>query len=475
MRSLIVWLPPKIPSLAVALILLAGNIRAATLTTLHGFSGGDGSGPLGGLALSGNTLYGTTSAGGANKSGTVFRVNTDGTCCTNLYMFGGLSGNPSVNPDGAFPNAGVLLQGNTLYGTTSAGGTYGFGSVFRINIDGTCFTNLFSLPYVKAGAGSEYDGMVPSGLTPFGDTLYGVMFEGGSQGRGTVFEINTDGSGFNTLHNFSPLQSETNRDGANPAGNLVWYNSILYGTTTRGGGAGAGALFSFDPNALVLATLYDFSGGVAPGAALYSFVTAGLTVGADTLYGAATGGSGSNGVIYSINADGSGFTNIYSFTASTSYDNSDGATPQPGLVLSGQTLYGMASAGGISNRGTIFQLNTDGTGFVKLYDFGTSTNNGYQPCGGLILFSNTLYGTTWTGGPGGDGTVFALRLSPAPIALTIRLAGANVVLSWNDPAAVFSLQSAPALNGVFANIVGATNPFTNVVTATQQFFRLQAN
>src|SRR5439155_26389071 len=92
--------------------------------------------PPGGLILSGNTLYGTTIRGRSSGNGTVFAVNTDGTGFTNLHSFTG--------SDGADPESGLILSGNSLYGTTAYGGSLGYGTVFAVNTDGTGFTNLHS-------------------------------------------------------------------------------------------------------------------------------------------------------------------------------------------------------------------------------------------------------------------------------------------------------------------------------------------
>jgi uncharacterized repeat protein (TIGR03803 family) len=87
----------------------------------------DGANPVAGLILSGNTLYGTAEYGGSNIYGTIFRLNINGSNFTNLYTFTG--GN-----DGANPIAGLVLSGTTLYGTTSSGGSSGSGTVFSLFI-----------------------------------------------------------------------------------------------------------------------------------------------------------------------------------------------------------------------------------------------------------------------------------------------------------------------------------------------------
>lgn len=116
--------------------------------------------------------------------------------------------------------------------------------------------------------------------------------------------------------------------------------------------------------------------------------------------------------MFSINTDGSHFTNLYSLGSDL---GDDGAFPDAGLVLFGNTLYGTTRYNGPSSGGTAFSLNTDGTGFRNLHSFAANE----APYAGLTLSSNILYGTTEGGGSLGNGTVFALSLAPsAPITTT---------------------------------------------------------
>ena len=123
-----------VPAVIAALsLILAGRVGAQTLTPLHSFTrttewaaptgnyftNSDGAGPDTGLILSGKTLYGTTYFGGTNAIGTVFAVNTDGTGFTTLHGFTKGTGSQDnlINSDGANPSGGLILSGNTLYGT----------------------------------------------------------------------------------------------------------------------------------------------------------------------------------------------------------------------------------------------------------------------------------------------------------------------------------------------------------------------
>ena len=179
---------------------LDGQAAAQTFTTLHS----DGPGPSG-LTLSGNTLYGTASGGGEG-SGTVFALNTDGTGFVVLHTFRVVPVSfPFTNSGGAYPLGGLILSGNALYGTTMSGGSGGSGTVFKVNTDGTDFTILYSFTASYTGTTGDYtnyDGAAPGGLILSSSTLYGTTVEGGISGYGTVFKLNTDGTGFMTLHIF---------------------------------------------------------------------------------------------------------------------------------------------------------------------------------------------------------------------------------------------------------------------------------
>src|SRR5439155_5529865 len=95
------------------------------------------------------------------------------------------------------------------------------------------------------------------------------------------------------------------------------------------------------------------------------------------------------------------FTTLHSFTATPppASTNSDGANPHAVLFLSGNALYGTAFNGGISGSSTMFKVNTDGTGFTTVHSFTASSNSppygnsdGAYPVAGSILSVNTLYG-----------------------------------------------------------------------------------
>jgi len=468
-------------------LISASRAMAQTFANLYSFTASptnssgyhtnsDGAQLWAGLILSGNTLYGTAQIGGASGVGTVFALNTNGMGFTNLYSFTALSSIPytGTNSDGATPVGTLVLSGNILYGTTSGGGSASNGTVFAVNTNGTVFTNLHSF--------TSSDGSYPAaGLVLSGDTLYGTAFSGGT-GLGSVFAANTNGTVFTNLYSFT-----NGSDGAFPMDSLVLSGSTLYGTAQFGGSAGTGTVFAVSTNGTGFTTLYSFTNG-SDGA----FPEAGLILSGNTLYGTATGGgANSNGTVFAVNTNGMGFTSLHSFAAGHYahgiYTNSDGGVPTAGVILSGNTLYGTTYAGGTNGTGAVFAVNTNGTNFTILHTFaaGSGTpphvinNDGANPNANLIISGNTLYGTTVYGGTNGNGAVFGLLL-PAPPQLTIILAGTSVILTWPADAAGFSLQSttnlvSPAVwntNSPAPMIVNGQFTATNPVSGTQQFFRL---
>ncbi|MEO6034301.1 MAG: choice-of-anchor tandem repeat GloVer-containing protein, partial [Verrucomicrobiota bacterium] len=176
----LIALPALIASLG---LLSAVRVTAQTFTILHSFTAtssstnNDGSIPVGGLVLSGSTLYGATANGGNSGVGTVFSVNTDGSGFTALHQFTAFVSPLFANDDGAVPRAGLILSGGTLYGTAVSGGSSGNGTVFALKTNGTGFTTLHSFS-AKLDYLTNSDGAYPRGLLLSGNTLYGTASYG---------------------------------------------------------------------------------------------------------------------------------------------------------------------------------------------------------------------------------------------------------------------------------------------------------
>ena len=202
-----------------------------SFAVVHHFDGnvGDGRFPYSELLLGDDgLLYGTTYGGGSQFQGTVFKLNTDGTSYTLLHQFAEVAG------DGTGPLTGLAqdLDG-ILYGTTSRGGSNDRGTIFKLSTNGTDYVVLHSF--------GDYagDGDAPAGVVPGSDgMLYGTTTDGSSGGFGTVFRLNKDGTGYEPLCRFNGSNGKT------PVGGLVQGgDAAFYGTTTYGGDMGFGTVF----------------------------------------------------------------------------------------------------------------------------------------------------------------------------------------------------------------------------------------
>ena len=396
---------------ALALCLAAGA-SAQTYTVLHNFGDGptDGIEPVGGVVTDGDTLYGTTFYGGVNDMGTIFSMNMDGSGYTVLRSFG-------PPPDGINPSSAPLLNGDFLYGATQSGGDHNRGTIYQIKTDGTTY---FSRSFE----------VLPDGARPVGplamssDTVYGMCEEGGTTDDGIAFSIKTNGTGYTVFHNFAGSPS----DGDGPAGGLFLDNGTLYGTTTAGGKyvMDAGTVFSMAPDG-GQKLLHSFSatdgmdptgGLISDGSRLYGMTLFGGQGGSILYYG--YGG----GTIFALDSDGSNFQTLHEFSSTEGY------LPLGGLARDGERLYGTTVAGGntratrapmpFPGSGTIFTLNTDGTGFTTLHSFdGLILGAGSNPAGVPFLANGSLYGAAQTGGAQGKGVVFSYVIPTPSLRVTL--------------------------------------------------------
>ena len=239
------------------------NRDGSGFTILHHFleSENDGGRPMAGLLYgSDGVLYGTTDSGGnsTQRNGTAFRINPDGTDYRVLHSF------PSMAGDGRTPRA-ALIEGpdQMLYGTTRDGGRRDGGTVFRMGRDGSRFQVLHRFngsPEMKADptgkiettlngvtvmSATDSDGGTPMSLV-FGSEglLYGFTENRGKNGAGTVFRIQCDGGGFETLHHFLAVDG----DGKDPAGRLVkGSDGAVYGLTINSETNNFSSLYRLSP------------------------------------------------------------------------------------------------------------------------------------------------------------------------------------------------------------------------------------
>jgi uncharacterized repeat protein (TIGR03803 family) len=264
-------------------------------SVLYAFTGSDGgAAPRGGLVYSDGGLYGTALQGGSRSCmglgcGTVFKITADNSEVV-LHTF-------TDSPDGANPEAGLIKdKAGNLYGTTSSGGKYDYGTVYEITA---------GVEHVLYSFAGPPDGAFPWGtlVRDAAGNLYGTTVGGGTStlcgsGCGTIFTLHAGGDA-SVLYSFSGKA-----DGSSPLGNLSRDGSgNFYGTTLRGGdtacddGLGCGTVFEFSTNGS-LATLHIFEGAPEDGENPYGGVIVDPT---GNLYGTTFfGGTNNFGVVFAL-------------------------------------------------------------------------------------------------------------------------------------------------------------------------------
>lgn len=363
---------------------------------LHSFAGGatDGADPVSDLALdAAGNLYGTTEYGGTASWGTVFTIRTDGTGFALLRSFvGGAS-------DGAFPWAGVVLDGaGNLFGTTFGGGAASLGTVFRLKTDGSGFVIVHSF------AGGAADGSYPEAPVALdsGGYLYGTTYYGGSADGGTVYRVKTDGAGFQLLRSLTGGLA----DALHPSAGLVLDGSgNLYGTSEHGGLSYQGVVFRLKTDGTGFTILRSFAGSPSDGAEPHAALV--LDAGGNLFGTTFLGGAASGGTVFRLKTDGTGYVVLRSFSGGAT----DGGNPPGSLVLDGaENLFGVARFGGPLDLGAVFTLRTDGTGHAVLRFFAGEAADGWNDASRLVRDgSGYLCGTTTYGGSANLGVVYRVR------------------------------------------------------------------
>lgn len=377
-----------------------------TLTVLYNFcaktSCTDGESPYGALVQYTNgDIYGTTNAGGTDGYGTVYKITiTSPYKLTTLHSFD--------FTDGSSPNGLVLATNGKFYGSTREGGsstacsTYGCGTVFQITAGGT-LTSLFSFDSTN-GSGPLSALIQGTDGNLYGTTKVPPHGQGGGYGYGTVFKITTAGV-LTTLYNFC---SKTNcTDGAYPYAPLVQAsNGNFYGTTTNGGTStfcgtdGCGTAFEIT-SAGVLTTLYNFcsktncTDGGAPEAGLIQATDG-------NFYGSGFAG-GANTTDCTTYGEGCGasfkmvVTTKTTLTVLHSFDGTDGAGV--GWLTQGTdgTFYGVTLGGGTDGSCISTTYDVNGCGSLFNISTGLAAFVETEPTSGKVKAKVTILGSDLTG------------------------------------------------------------------------------
>jgi uncharacterized repeat protein (TIGR03803 family) len=294
-------------------------------------------------------------------------------------------------PDGYRPVSDLRLVGNSFYGTTRVGGDYG--TVYGLNTDGSGYRTLHTFELDAIGCNPE-TGLVSDGLKIYGTTL-GTIVNGVIVG-GSAFSMNTDGSGFQVLHYWTGAST----DGRN-GGNMLLLGSTLYGGTGGGGPFNSGVLYRMTTDGTGYQILHIFGSILGDGTGPGELINSG-----STLYGLCNsgGGGGLKGTVFKINTDGTGYQILHTFTGA------DGSKPDGRrLSLVNSKLYGVTYEGGSNNVGVLFSMNTDGGGYQVLHSF-LGGSDGKYPSSYLTQIGSKFYGETFQGGSANEGTIYSLNL-----------------------------------------------------------------
>ncbi len=383
-------------------------------------------------------FYGTTYFGGANDSGTVFKMTPSGAVTTLVEL-----GNGASSPRRLPVPALVKGSDGNFYGTTEQGGAIGFGTVFKMTPAGVMTTVV-----EFTGNGASNKGRSPAAaLVQSGEgNFYGTTEFGGASNFGTVFKM-TPGGVLTTLVEFTS-NGASNKSRQPFAALVEGSDGNFYGTTKAGGANNLGTVFKMTP-AGVLTTLVEFTGNGASNKGSRPF--AGLVQGSDgNFYGTTEqGGAIGVGTVFKMTPTG-GVTTLVEFTGNGALNK--GRFPLAALVQgSDSNFYGTASNGGANNLGTVFKMTAAGvlTTLVEFTGNGAS-NKGEVPWAPLIQGSDgSFYGTTEQGGANNFGTVFKMTAA-GTLTTLVEFTGSGALSTGSQP-------YAPLVQGSDGTFYGTTH------------------
>jgi len=335
-----------------------------SISTLFSFAGAaNGANPHGNLTVSGDWLYGTTYKGGTYNHGTIFKMRSDGSDFSVLHHFH----YNGIGTDGAYPLGSLVLDNGVLYGMTQRGGQssttniYLGGTVFKINTDGTGYTVLHRFLGGVAGGAQPNDSLF---LADDG-YLYGFTPDCGYFGmtaftNGTIFKISKAGS-----HSV-----------------IYTYAGNFKGTIPCSGGFGYISKLNGTPN-VVGNIIYGLSYGDGQG------------------WSSTPDNDDPSGCFFKINTDGTDFQVLRRYDGISNNITSPVGQPQQ---RSGY-FYFMTQWGGTADNGTIIKIKQDGTEETVLHEFAT-----YGSIYGSLYLAraSTLFGTTYIGGTNNKGQLFSI-------------------------------------------------------------------
>jgi len=350
------------------------------------------------LEASDGKLYGTTLGGGVYSGGTVYRINRDGSGFEVLHHFERFGQQDAIKPFGEL----IEADDGMLYGTTRAGGAIRNGSVFRLNRDGSDYEVVHEFnPFTGEGSQPECPLFQASDGSFYGTLTDGSQSEKNENlGKGKIFKMNSDGTEFQIIHDFSTHS----KDGLRPVGGLVeGRDGFLYSTCRKGGPNKGGIIFKLRKDGTDYRILHSFTSRITDPREPFGPL---LKARNGLLYGIVCyAGPQGFGGIYCLSENGLFFHIVKQFKK-----RSDGIVSPLGALAQDSVgnLYG-ASVGEALEGGTLFECTLNGK-FRKLHTFSKSGRDGALPNAQLSATTNgVLYGGTVAGGEFGHGTLFRIN------------------------------------------------------------------
>lgn len=417
---------------------------SSTSTTIASFNGANGADPVAAVTLdTDGNLFGTTSFGGSNGRGTVFEIAKGINNITELASFNSSLGTESL--------AAVTCDANgNLFGTTESGGADAEGTIFEIANGSDSITTLANF--------NGDNGEEPVGAVTFDTSgnLFGTTTRGGPNYDvdGTVFEVARGSSNITTLAVFDGTNGE------DPMGAVTFDTSgNLFGTTSEGGAYGQGEIFEIPQGSSTIATVaaFNVTVGSDPQAAV-SFDSQG------NLFGSTTGGGANDdGTVFEIAKGNSTLTTLASFSGANTSNNA------VTLDNSGN-IFGTIANGGANDDGTAFEI-AKGSGAITTFASFNSINGDFPQ--GAVTFdtSGNLFGTTNIGGASGDGTVFEVARGSSTLTTVLSFSGSNGsfpqgALTFDSIGDLFGTTDSggPGNNGTVFEIAKASGNLTTLAT-----------
>ena len=346
---------------------------------------GIGSRPQGLVMAPNGDMYGLSAIGGPKGYGTIFKVVAGTNVITTVAVFN--------STNGASPRGNMVFDASgNLYGTTSAGGTKGKGTVFELPAGSTTITTLVS--FTGKDGSFPFAGLVIDGSGNLFGTTGGQL--NSSTNKATVFEVQ---AGTHTLVTIATLG-----ESARPTGTLVVDSGgNIFGTTSKGGKDSRGTVFEIAAGSSKVTTLASFNGtnGGAPDGSLL-MDSQGNLIG---LTGNGGGITNAAGTLFKLTPNGTAST----ITTLAVFTGGNGNRPLGTLIMDGGgNIFGVTSQGGGNAEGAAFELEAGASTITKLFGF-KGQKTGVNPTGTLVMDgSGNLFGGTFGGGKEEVGTLFEL-------------------------------------------------------------------